>query len=122
MRTLKPSEYDWDRETLDEQRESGNYTPSQVVIWRGHRYAIGAGSADDIDLFEEGGALYVLSRHRALNYAGLQVFRDGEEIAETFSQDGEIADYLNSLTAVYAAKRLANWRDCENGEAYGHDY
>jgi hypothetical protein len=68
MRTLKLKEYEWDRETWNEQRKSGRYTPAQVIIWRGHRYAIGAGSADDVDLFKEGAALYVLTRNRGLNY------------------------------------------------------
>jgi hypothetical protein len=122
MRTLKLHEYELDRETWEEQREAGRYNPATVVIWRGHRYAIGAGSRDDVDLFEEGGALYVLARNSGLNYAGLQVFRDGDEIADTFTDYEEQADYLNELSAIYAAKRLANWCDAEGGEAYGYDY
>lgn len=117
MNRLRLSAYKWDRETWDEQRASGRYTAAQVVIWRGHRYAIGAGTADDIDLFTEGGALYVLSRNHGLSYAGLQVFRDGEEIADSFTDDEDQADYINGLSAVYAAKRLANWSDCEGGQA-----
>lgn len=122
MRRLACAAYTWDRETWEEQREAGRYNPAQVVEWRGHRYAIGAGTADDVDLFTEGGALYVLARNRGLGYAGLEVFRDGERIAETFTDSEDQADYLNELTAVYAAKRLANWADCEGGEAYGYDY
>lgn len=115
MNKLRLSAYQWDRETWDEQRDAQRYTAAQVIIWRGHRYAIGAGSADDVDLFTEGGALYVLARNRGLDYAGLQVFRDGEEIGGTFCQHEEQAGYINGLTAVYAAKRLANWSDCEGG-------
>lgn len=115
MNKLKLSTYQWDRETWDEQRDAQRYTAAQVIIWRGHRYALGAGTADDVDLFTEGGALYVLSRNRGLNYAGLQVFRAGEEIGGSFCDYENQAEYLNKLTAVYACKRLANWCDCEGG-------
>lgn len=109
MRTLPLNSYHWDRETIEEQSASKRYTPAQVVVWKGHRHAIGAGTADDVDLFTEGGELYVLSRHRGLGYAGLQIFRDGEEIADTFT-DAEVAgEYINGLSAIYAAKRLADY-------------
>lgn len=112
MRRLPCAQYEWDRETLDEQRSSGHWIPATVIIWHGHRYVIGAGTKDEVDLFTENGALYVLSRNRGLGYAGLEVFRDGERIADVFC-DGEIqGDYLNELTAVYAAKRLSDWGDC----------
>jgi hypothetical protein len=122
MRTAALHSYQFDRETYDEQREAGRYNPARVIIWRGHRYAIGAGDGDDLDLFTEGRALYVLARRRSLGYAGLEVFRDGERIADIFVQDDETGDYLNELTAVYAAKRLANWADAEGGEACGYDF
>lgn len=117
MRTIKPHEYEHERETYDEQREAGRYHPAAVIVWGGHRHAIGAGLADDVDLFEEGGALYVLSRNRGLDYAGLQVFRDGEEIGGAFVDIEPQAGYINDLSAIYAAKRLANWGDCEGGHA-----
>jgi hypothetical protein len=122
MRTLQPAAYDWDRETIEEQSASGHYTAAMVIIWKGNRYTLGAGTADDVDLFEEGGALYVLARNRGLGYAGLEVFRDGERIADTFTDTEEQGGYLCDLTAIYAAKRLANWADAEGGEAYGFDY
>lgn len=109
MRTLPIHSYQWDTETWAEQRDSGRYTPAMVVIWKGHRYAINAGTSDDIDLFTEHGTLYVLSRHSGLGYAGLQAFRDGEEVGDTFIDSEEQANYLNELTAIYAAKRMAEW-------------
>jgi hypothetical protein len=122
MRSAPLHSYEFDRETYDEQRAAGRYNPARVIIWRGHRYALGCGDGDAVDVFTEGGALYVLSRRRPLGYAGLEVFRDGERIADIFTDDPERADYLCDLTAVYAAKRLANWADAEGGEAYGYDY
>lgn len=113
MRTLKPTEYELDRETWEEQREAGRYNPALVIVWRGHRYALGAGSGDELDFFEEGGELYALARRRSLGYAGLEVFRDGERVADTFTQDCDgLADYLCDLTPIYAAKRLQEYCQC----------
>lgn len=109
MRKIRICSYQWDTETQEEQRKAGRYNPAQVIIWRGHRYAIGAGSRDDVDLFTEGGALYVLARNYGLTYAGLEIFKDGERIADTFTDYEEQAGYLCGLTAVYAAKRLAEY-------------
>lgn len=122
MRTAPLYSYEFERETLDEQREAGRWNPATVIVWRGQRYTIGAGTADDVDVFTEGGALYVLARNRGMSYAGLEVFRDGERIADIFVDESDRGDYLNELTAIYAAKRLANWADAEGGEAYGYDY
>jgi hypothetical protein len=117
MRTVKLDAYEIERETYEEQNAAGRYHPADVITWQGQRYTIGAGRADDVDLFTEGGALYVLARHWGLCYAGLQVFRDGEEIANVFTDLEETAGPLNDLTAINAAKRLANYGDCEGGHA-----
>jgi hypothetical protein len=106
-----------ERETQEEQREAGRYNPADVITWGGLRYSLGCGTADDVDVFTEHGALYVLSRNRGLGYAGLQVFRDGDEIASVWIDSDERGQYINDLTAVYAAKRMANWGCCEGGYA-----
>jgi hypothetical protein len=112
MRTLKPHEYDIERETLEEQNAAGRYHPAQVVIWKGHRHTLGAGSADDLDLFEEGGRLIVTACNQYLGYTGAQIFEDGAEVAETFVEDyQEQGEYLLNLTPIWRAKRLANWLD-----------
>jgi len=122
MRTAPLHSYELDRETYEEQREGGRWNPARVIVWRGQRYTIEAGMADNVDVFTEGGALYVLARNRGMSYAGLEVFRDGERIADIFVDESERGDYLNELTPIYAAKRLANWADAEGGEAFGYDY
>ena len=111
MRTLKYTEYEIETETDQEQREARRYHPAAVVIWRGARHTIGAGTADSVYLFEEDGALIILSRNRGLGYAGLQVFRDGIEASESFVDTEELGDYLLGLTPIYAAKRMTDWCD-----------
>lgn len=111
MRTLKFNQYEWSEETWDEQRESGRYTPAKVIVWKGYRLPIGAGSSDDVDLFIEGDRLYVLARNNRLEYAGLEAFKDGELDGEIFIDSEVEGEYLNGLTAIYAAKRLAYYCD-----------
>ena len=116
MNSLPLHSFDIETETQEEQREAGRWHPAAVVVWRGARHIIGAGTADDVDIFTEGGALYVIARNYSLEYAALEVFRDGERIADVFAEH-EQAEHVNSLTPVYAAKLLANWGDCEGGHA-----
>lgn len=111
MRTLSINAYELETETSDEQREAGRYHPASVIVWKGHRHSIGAGNADEVDIFTEAGGLFVLARNRGLNYAGLEVFRDGEKCGDCFVDLEDQADYINGLTPVYAAKMLANWCD-----------
>lgn len=115
MRTVRIEEYELETETDEEQRAGQRYHPANVIVWNGHRYTLGAGSSDEVDVFEESGALFVLARNRLLGYAGLQVFRDGELLADPFIDSDEMGGYLNELTAIYAAKRMANWCDFNQG-------
>lgn len=113
MRTLQPKEYGWRQESWDEQRDAGRYSPAQVVVWRGKDHTIGAGTADDIGLFEEGGRLHVTATNRALGYIGLEIFEDGEPAGDVFTQDhDEPGAYILGLSPIYAAKRLAEYCYC----------
>ena len=103
MRTAALHSYSIERETYDEQREAGRYNPARVIIWRGHRYAIGAGDGDDLDIFTEGGALYVLARRRSLGYAGLEVFRDGARIADTALSTAQLTRYVRRPSGAMPA-------------------
>lgn len=111
MNPLPFDSYDWDRETIAEQSASGRYNPAQVVVWNGHRHAIGAGTADDVDLFEADGALIVLARNHGLTYAGLEVWQDGERVADTFTDLEGPADELLQLDASEAAATLLDYCD-----------
>ena len=112
IRTVKPHTYQIEKETYAEQRAAGRYNPASVLIWRGLRHAIGAGDADNVDVFEQSGCLYVLATNRAIEYIGLQIFQNGEQVADCFCQDesAEITRLLE-LTPINAAKRLAAYCD-----------
>lgn len=112
MRTVKPHTYQLEPETYAEQRAAGRYNPASVIIWRGLRHTIGAGSADNVDVLEQSGCLYVLATNRALGYIGLQIFQDGAQVADCFCQDeSKETARLLELTPLNAAKRLANYCD-----------
>jgi len=109
MRTIK--DYTTEPEPYDEQRKAGRYNPAIKLTAAGQCVTIGAGWRDELDVFEESGELYVLSRNPGLGYAGLEVFRDGDTVADTFTDTGQLADYINGLSPIWAAKRLQNWTD-----------
>ena len=73
---------------------------------------LGAGTSDELDIFIEGQRIYALSTNQGLGYVGLQVFEDGEEVAETFIDNGnDQGEYILGLTPIWRAKRLADWCD-----------
>jgi hypothetical protein len=78
-----------DRETWEEAREAGHSNPGLVLIYGGRRYPIDSGQSDDIDVFEEGNLLYILSVNRSIGYAGLQVLdpESGKDVANVFLQN-----------------------------------
>lgn len=105
-----------DRETYDEMREAQHYSPGRVVhYWLNgseYRHAIGAGTADSVDVFTEAGRVYVVSANSGLSYVGLEAFEDGEPVGDTFCDSAAPnIDYLLGLTPLWRAKRLANWCD-----------
>lgn len=113
MRTLSISEYEFETETYEEQRAAGRYHPASVIVWRGYRHTIGAGTSDDVNLFEEGGRLYVTATNKGLGYIGLEIFEDGEPAGDTFTQDyDDPGAYILGLSPIYAAKRLAEYCYC----------
>jgi hypothetical protein len=102
-------------ESWEKQREAGRYNPAiemQYYTDKSYTVTLGAGTRDELDVFEEGNRIYVLMTNTGLGYVGMQVFEDGEEIADEFVQDyDEHGEYILGLTPIWRAKRLANWCD-----------
>ncbi|MCK5089491.1 MAG: hypothetical protein KAQ88_05875 [Hyphomicrobiaceae bacterium] len=100
-------------EDYESQREAGRYNPAlelQYCTDQNYIVTLGAGNADEIDVFTEGSLLYVLSTNQGLSYCGMQVFEAGEEVGETFiDSSADQCDYLLGLTPIWRAKRLADW-------------
>lgn len=108
MRSLKLEEYEIENETDEEQRLARRYHPATVVIWRGHRNIIGAGSTDRIWLFEEGGELFVTAKNCGLGYIGLQIFSEGAKVGDVFLEEHDsLGAHALKLSPIYAAKTLA---------------
>ena len=113
-------------ESSDRQHEAGRYNAATEISYKipsalCHKtVTIGAGRSDALEVFYEGRFLYVLATNSSLGYVGLEVFseqdneRSGEadRIAEIFCDSGnEQTEYLLGLSAVWRAKRLADWCD-----------
>ncbi len=92
MRKVKSSTFS--HESLEEMTKAGRYNRARKLIYRDkhrtHAVTISAGDADSVDVYREGDEIFVLSRNNSLGYIGLEVFRDGEALAEAFFQ-GEAA-------------------------------
>jgi len=113
MRTFRP----WRTapESIDSMCAARRYNPAtelQYFTDKSYTVTLGAGTSDELDIFEENSRIYALSTNTGLEYVGLQVFEDGEEVAETFmDSSSEQTDYILNLTPIWRAKRLANWID-----------
>jgi len=60
------------------------YSHSKIEI-KGHVLDVGFGTGDDVEVFTQGGEIYVLSTNERLDYAALKVFdRNLDEVGEVF--------------------------------------
>lgn len=113
MRTFRP----WQTapESYDSQREAGRYNPATELRYttdETYTVTIGAGTADELDVFIEGSLLFVLSTNQGLGYVGLQVFEGSDEVGMSFMDSSTPnVDYILGLTPIWRAKRIANWMD-----------
>ncbi len=109
----------------DRQRAAGRYNPASEISFKipaAHCHktvTIGAGRSDGLEVFYEGQRIYVLATNSALEYVGLEVFEDtgcedgtADKVTSIFmdSSDEQLG-YVLGLSAVWRAKRLANWID-----------
>ena len=99
------------QETWNEQRDAGRFNPGlQIHIGTLH-LPIGAGSSDDVHLFQEDGEYYVLSVNTGLQYVGLQIFSATGELLDysfldTEYQIAENVGNIDALTPMTICKRL----------------
>lgn len=132
-----------DLELAPEEEELGSYRPlsdyrleretwghflryrlSDSSVWR--RVTLSAGRADDLDVFTDGSAVYVLSVNDLLPSVGVQVFLDGEELEHFFYQEGRVeeelgADFWNLAPVEKLERIVAGYvpRDVESYEQLG---
>lgn len=107
MRTFRP----WRTrpESYAKQRAAGRYNPAtelQYFTDKSYTVTLEAGTSDELDVFNEGATIFVLSTNQGLGYVGMQAFEDGEQIGAVFI-DGDDAAYFLNLTPVWRAKKLA---------------
>ena len=78
-----------EKETEEEQRTHGHYYPGLVLVYKGLRIPLKAGTRDIIEVFEEQDTLYVLAVNTRLPYIGLDSYDSatGEETGYIFLQD-----------------------------------
>ncbi len=113
MRKVKSATFS--HESWEEMTKAGRYNPARKLIYRDkHRtraVTISAGDADSIDVYREGSEIFVLSRNNSLGYIGLEVFIDGEALAEAFFQGEAAIDALGcgNPSPLSIIKRLSEY-------------
>jgi hypothetical protein len=113
MRKVKSATFS--HESREEMTKAGRYNPARKLIYR-HKHrtlavTISAGDADSVDVYREGNEIFVLSRNNSLGYVGLEVFRDGVVLAETFFQGEAAIDALGrgNLSPLSTIRRLSEY-------------
>ena len=78
-----------EKATEGDQKASGRYNPGLVLVYKGLRIPLKAGTGDHIDVFEEQDTLYVLAVNSRLPYLGVDSYdaTTGEEMSYIFLQD-----------------------------------
>ena len=110
------------------QRHAGRYNPGSQLIVRTKTarliVPLGAGSSDDVEVFSEGGLLYIVTCNASLDYVGLETVpadpAEPEGAAFTdnvfFQGDEQIREVLGprglDLTPRTMARRLAQYLAC----------
>ena len=114
MRTIH--NYTIERESFEKQQAAQRYHAGLELTYRdkggNHTVAISASYTDDISVFREGGDTIVLVTNFSLNYAGIEIYRDGNLAGEMFLQsDYDIketigVDDIGDRSDMYIAKVL----------------
>ncbi len=73
-----------------------------------HTHKLSAGYDDDLDVYREGAATYILSTNSKLGYIGLEVFAGADKTGEIFVEEYQVKEILGSedLAPFNAIKRL----------------
>jgi len=76
------------QESIDEQVKAHRFNPGLEITFVDadglHRHKIGAGSSDDVSVFQDNGTTIVLTCNTRLEYAGLESFRGDQKTGEVF--------------------------------------
>lgn len=89
------------------------FNPCLLITFRDrtgiHTHKISAGYSDEIHVYRENPATYVLSQNRRLGYFGLEVFESGNKIGNIFIEDHQVKDVLgkDGLAPYNTIKRMA---------------
>ena len=98
------------KETKEEMIAAGRFNPCMKITFGGrsgrHTHTISSGYEDDIHVYLEAGATFVLSANHRLGYLGLEVFEGNDAVGDVFLQGEQATETLGRLDlAPYAIIR-----------------
>ncbi len=76
-----------------------------------HTHKLSAGYGDDLDVYRDGPATYILSRNPKLGYIGLEIFEGPEKSGEIFLEADRVIEVLGckDLAPFNIIKRLKEY-------------
>jgi len=110
---MRKVDYQLQKESFKDMAVAGRVNPCLEITFRDkrgiHTHKIGAGYSDDMAVFRENGATYVLSHNPALGYAGLEAFDGDEKTGDVFLQGDPLLDLLGDqdLSPVELVHKLS---------------
>ena len=96
MRKIK--NYSISKETLEEMLDSGRFNPSLEITLRDRAgqqtHKLSGGYGDDLEVYREGSAIFILYTNDMLGYLGLEVFEGAKKQGDIFLEEYELKDVL----------------------------
>lgn len=100
------------KESVEDMRSAKRFNPCLEITFRDragiHTHKINAGYLDNIDVYREDVATYVLSHNHQLGYLGLEVFEGSEKTGQIFIESYQVNDLLgkSNLATFNTIKRM----------------
>lgn len=89
------------------------YGHPTTLTYKGVKYVLGSGNADDIDLFKEGESIYIVSQNTGLPYIGLETIRLDKQMLYRgpFFQEWEAEPFMKPSTVRKQLAMLFQYDD-----------
>ena len=111
----KVIKYSISKESYEDMLKTGAYNPClEITFWDKHgkhTHKLQSGYEDDIHVFRENSATFVLSQNHRLGYVGLEIFKSNRKTGSLFLQEFTAKDVLGriDLAPCTIIHRLMNY-------------
>ena len=110
MRTVK--NFSISKESIEDQTKAGRWNPCLEISFRDkqgrHTHKIGTGYSDDIHVFRESGATFIVGKNSRVGYVSLEIYEGDEKLGDIFLEYHHLIETLGRVDfrPITLAKRL----------------